>query len=216
MAEQAVIKELANRLAAGKDEGVVGKQKVTPVVLQGIVTWLCGGANVEPRTFFDTGVTGVSKNFTGEKYYPNGFANEFLRVTHAIIEPDVIFAALASGGNAADAFNYFAAGTLVTWKVDGVPVFDHPLEWLLPFYSVRNPSGTLTTINKTVDFEVPFPEPIDIPAGKNLTVVINPPALLVTGAAAATNPHYPGALNNATTEVCALRIRALGYKKAAA
>lgn len=173
----------------GRNPANSGLLDVKPIVLQNVVTWEMG-ASVGEVTFFESGRT-IPKSFTGQKTYPNGFQNEYVRVDRVEILPRVAFAVLEASGTDEDAYHYFVTGTQVKFKIDNVEVFDAPLFMFLPHRSVGNGQGTDVLVSKTNDFSVKLPEPIEIPAGANLTVVVTPPAGLTSAAAAATNSHYP-------------------------
>lgn len=197
--------------AGGKDESKQGKQEIYPVVLEGVVYWDAGSKQVENKIMFETGITeGQSKNFKGAKTYPGGFKGEVITILSCLFLPDIIFKPFVTDGTAEDAFNYFASGTHIKWKVGTTEVFPHPLDVALPFYSVRLPSGELATIDKPDDFVFRFPEPLVIPATDDLTVLVEVPGSLLTAVAGATNPHYPDLKSG---ELMALRMRAFGYGK---
>lgn len=202
--------------AKGKDESLKGKINRRPIQLQSIVTWN-SATSVTPKTFFDKTVNStVGVNFTGKRTYPDGgLQNAYVEITHAKIVPNVAFAVLIASGTAADAYNYFIAGTQLEWKVGDTMVFEHNLGYLLPHTSVGVGAGTNTIISYTDQNYIELPEPIRIPKGENLSIVVTPPASMTTAAdAAATNTHY--LVVSTTVGVFSLQLFAVGVMETAA
>lgn len=205
-ATQAQAQALSALRAMGRNPANAGLLDVKPLVLQNIITYEMG-ATVTEQIFFETGRT-IPKAFTGQKTFPGGFQNEYVRIDRVEILPRIALAVLEATGTDEDAYHYYITGTQVKFKVDNVEVFEAPLFMFLPHRSVGNGQGTDVLVSKTTDFSVKLPEPIEIPAGSNLTVVITPPNGLTTAAAAATNSHYPGVnvagSTGSTARSCAL------------
>lgn len=202
--------------ARGKDEHLKGKINRRPIQLQSVVYW-ASASSVGTKTFFDKTVNStVGVAFTGTRTYPDsGLQNSYVEISHAKIVPNVAFAVLISSGTAADAYNYFIAGTQIQWKVGDTMVFEHNIGLLLPHVSVGVGAGTNSIISYTDQNYVELPEPIRIPKGENLSVVVIPPTGMTTAAdAAATNTHY---LNISTTVgIFTLQLFACGVSETAA
>lgn len=83
--------------------------------------------------------------------------------------------------------------TILGKKEDSIPLTD-----LLPYY-ITNYNGTVANPLK---FSPLFflPSPIEVPAGGDIQFTLNPVAGYTTAAAAATNPHYPGANQNLASD----------------
>ncbi len=201
----------------GVNPATIGQGKASPLILQNIVTYEMG-ATVTEQVFFDSGRT-IPKAFTGSKTYPGGFNSDYVRIDRVEIIPRIALAVLEASGTDEDAYHFFVTGTQVKFKVGNTEVFEAPLFMFLPHRSVGNGQGTDVLVSKTQDFSVKLPEPIEIPAGSQLTVIVTPPAGLSTAATAATNSHYPnvnGANTTGTTaRSCALHFYGYGIRKTA-
>lgn len=200
--------------ASGKRN--VGNLGTKPVVAGSMVYWPAAKP-LDAKTFFDPKTqSDLTEKFTGTRTWPNGFQGENVTITHIRIDPELMvdYETTISGAIAGAAYHYLQTGTMIKGEVGDNTVFEINIKNFLPQYSVGNGAGVYTLITKD-NFDIGFelPDPVFVPAGKNLKVYLVPPPGLKTGAdAAGTTGHYP---NISASNIYTMFLQAFGWSEAA-